>query len=292
MSNPYLQPNNPYLLPSVTAGVDVPSAPSGLAATGGVQKNTLTWNPVSDATSYNLYWSLTAGVTIITGTKITSITSPYDHTGLTDATEYFYVITAVNANGESVISNEVSATTTAAITYTAFDPAAKDASITLSGSNLIATSANTTTNKSVKGDQYKSGGKWYVEIIYNKSQGTGGAIGIAKVAASTATYIGNDTNGYAYLPGTGNKLTNNGSSGYGAAAVNGDVISMLFDATAGTLIFWKNGTTLGTAFTGITGSWALATTLSDSVGSANATLNSGASAFTYTPPAGYTGWGV
>jgi len=91
----------------------VPSAPSGVTAVGGTNQVTVTWNAVSGATSYNLYWSATLGVTVATGTKITGVTSSYQHTGRADGTAYFYIVTAVNSVGESVASSQATATTTA-----------------------------------------------------------------------------------------------------------------------------------------------------------------------------------
>jgi hypothetical protein len=44
------------------------------------------------------------------GSLIPSVTSPYTQSGLYNGTTYYYVVTAVNGNGESVASSEVSAT--------------------------------------------------------------------------------------------------------------------------------------------------------------------------------------
>ena len=60
------------------------------------------------ATSYNIYWFTTSGVTKTTGTKIPDIsTNTYTHTGLTYGTTYYYVVTSVNSYGESAESNEI-----------------------------------------------------------------------------------------------------------------------------------------------------------------------------------------
>ena len=85
-----------------------PSAPAGVAATPGDTVNTVTWNAVTGATSYNIYWSTTSGVTTATGTKISAVSSPYVHTGLTNGTAYYYIVTAVNAGGESAASSQIS----------------------------------------------------------------------------------------------------------------------------------------------------------------------------------------
>lgn len=89
-----------------------PAAPSGLTATAGNAQATVSWGPVSGAASYNLYWSTTSGVTKLNGTKITGATSPYVHLGLTNGNTYYYVVTAVNANGESADSAQASAVPT------------------------------------------------------------------------------------------------------------------------------------------------------------------------------------
>jgi len=99
-------------------GSSTPAAPTGVAATAGHAQVTITWPSVTGATSYNLYWSTTNGVTIANGTKIAGVTSPYNHTSLTNGTTYYYVVTAVNASGESAPSSQVSATPVPVPTYT------------------------------------------------------------------------------------------------------------------------------------------------------------------------------
>ncbi|WP_298267804.1 DUF5666 domain-containing protein [Geobacter sp.] len=98
---------------TTTSAATIPAAPIGVGAMGGVNQVTVSWAAVADATSYNLYWSTTSGVTTATGTKITGATSPYRQTLLSANTPYFYIVTAVNAVGESAASNQVSATTSA-----------------------------------------------------------------------------------------------------------------------------------------------------------------------------------
>lgn len=82
----------------------VPAPPSGVSATAGDAQVTVSWGGVADATSYNLYWSTSAGVSKATGTKISGVSSPYLHAGLTNDTTYYYVVTAENASGESTES--------------------------------------------------------------------------------------------------------------------------------------------------------------------------------------------
>jgi fibronectin type 3 domain-containing protein len=93
-----------------TPQVPAPGAPTGVTASAGDGQVTISWSAVTGATSYNLYWSTSTGVTKSNGTKIAGVTSPYTHTGRTNGTAYFYVVTAVNAAGESAESAQVSAT--------------------------------------------------------------------------------------------------------------------------------------------------------------------------------------
>ncbi|MBI5192800.1 MAG: hypothetical protein HZA08_05095 [Nitrospirae bacterium] len=97
-----------YGIVEVTSG-SVPAAPANIAATAGDGKATISWDAVSGATSYNIYWSTTSGVTKTTGTKISGVTTPYSHTGRTNGITYYYVVTAVNGYGESSESVQVSA---------------------------------------------------------------------------------------------------------------------------------------------------------------------------------------
>jgi len=85
-----------------------PAAPTGLNAVAGDLQATVSWTLVPGATSYNIYWSATGGVTPATGTQIAGATNPYILTGLTDGTTYNFVVTAVNGNGESTPSSEQS----------------------------------------------------------------------------------------------------------------------------------------------------------------------------------------
>ena len=86
------------------------SPPASLNATAGDKQVTLTWPSVTGATSYTLYWATSTGVTKTTGTAIASATSPYTHTGLTNGTPYYYVVTATKGTEESKESPEASAT--------------------------------------------------------------------------------------------------------------------------------------------------------------------------------------
>ena len=70
---------------------------------------TLTWDNVPNATSYNIYWNDSPGVTILNGKKIANVQNPHTIKGLKPGT-YYFVVTAVNEFGESAESAEFSFT--------------------------------------------------------------------------------------------------------------------------------------------------------------------------------------
>ena len=103
-----------------TTQAGIPSAPTGVTATAGNGQATISWTAVGGASSYNLYMATQSGVTksnyaaLTGGMKHLSVTSPYVHTGLSNGTAYYFIVTAVNVSGESVESAQVSATPAAA----------------------------------------------------------------------------------------------------------------------------------------------------------------------------------
>ncbi|SHI66061.1 Fibronectin type III domain-containing protein [Propionispora hippei DSM 15287] len=97
-----LKPYNPILI----------SAPINLTAIHGDSQVTLNWDAVTDATGYNVKRSFTAGGQYETIANASG--TSYVDTNVVNGTTYYYVVTAVNADGESANSNEASATPQAA----------------------------------------------------------------------------------------------------------------------------------------------------------------------------------
>jgi len=91
-------------------GGGVPPAPTGLTAVAGDDQVALQWTATPGATSYNVYDGTTSGgespIPIAMGVTGTSTTI----TGLSDGTTYYFYIVAVDAAGNSMNSQQVSAT--------------------------------------------------------------------------------------------------------------------------------------------------------------------------------------
>jgi hypothetical protein len=87
-----------------------PSAPTGVTAyalsSSGIE---VSWNSVSGATYYDIYYEVGASSTKYYAATVSG--SSYTHTGLSSGTTYYYYITASNSYGESNYSSYDYATT-------------------------------------------------------------------------------------------------------------------------------------------------------------------------------------
>jgi hypothetical protein len=139
-------------------------------------------------------------------------------------------------------------------------------------------------NKGAYGTIGLSSGKWYWEVTMRSSGNVDCQVGIVKEAGySTSNYVGSNANGWGY-DANGNKYNNGSGTSYGASYTNGDVIGVAFDADNGTLTFYKNNTSQGQAYSGLTaGPYFPAV----SVYNSELYVNFGQRPFAYTAPSGY-----
>jgi len=98
----------------------VPAAPAGLTATASASGGAanLSWTAVAapancSISSYKVFRSTTSGFTPSSSNQVASVTSgtTFSDTGLAAATTYFYVVEAVDSDGTSAPSTQVSVTT-------------------------------------------------------------------------------------------------------------------------------------------------------------------------------------
>lgn len=84
-----------------------PQTPLNITATPGSGQVSLTWDAVTNASSYSLLWSTSTPVTA-SANRIDNIMSPtYTHAGLTNGQNYYYALVALNSRGPSPLSAEV-----------------------------------------------------------------------------------------------------------------------------------------------------------------------------------------
>jgi SPRY domain/Concanavalin A-like lectin/glucanases superfamily len=131
-------------------------------------------------------------------------------------------------------------------------------------------------------------GKWYFEMTVI-AVGAESSVGLTtNPTGNSGGYVGSDANSWGYYS-NGNKETNGSASSYGASYTNGDVVGIAFDAGAGTLTFYKNGVSQGTAFTGLTsGPYYFAVEGRTSGGTNNVGINFGQQPFSYSLPSGFS----
>ena len=109
----------------------------------------LAWNASSGATSYNVKSATVNGgpyTTIASGVTATN----YNNTGLTAATTYYYVVSAVNLSGESTNSSQVSATTQSAGSVPSAPTGLTPTVVSSNQINLAWNSASNATSYNVK----------------------------------------------------------------------------------------------------------------------------------------------
>lgn len=81
-----------------------------MIATPGNTKVTLAWDPVEGATEYKVKYDIQSGEPYEFEETVTGAVYETTIESLTNGTTYYFVVTALNSAGESINSNEVSAT--------------------------------------------------------------------------------------------------------------------------------------------------------------------------------------
>ena len=206
----------------------------------------------SDASGNNNHWTsnnVNYSVSGVTYDSMLDVPTPYADGG--------------NGRGNYCTWNPLSARTT-----------------TLTNGNLAAS----TTTGMCAGTIAVSSGKWYWECTPTDTtaQQLFGIIAASNTAFPT--YPGQTSDSYGYYAFNGNKYTGGTATAYGAAYGNNDVIGVALDLDAGTLVFYKNGTSQGTAYSGLSGTFMPAA----GDGATNAWVaNFGQRPFAYTPPTGF-----
>jgi len=127
-------------------------------------------------------------------------------------------------------------------------------------------------------------GKWYCEMTVN-AVGAESSIGISKGINVMNPYIGSTVDSWGYYSNSGQKYTNGGATAYAASYTTGDIIGCSFDADNGILSFYKNGSSLGAAYTGLTdGPYYFAVEGRTATSANDVIMNFGQKPFAFGPP--------
>jgi hypothetical protein len=163
--------------------------------------------------------------------------------------------------------------------YCVLNPLDKNATgVTISSANLKNTTSSL--NVGVRGTMAVSSGKWYWETTITTATNTP-QVGIA-TRSWALDYVGS-SNGVGYLANA-TKYVNGAATSYGATFTTGDIIGVALDMDGGSITFYKNNVSQGSAATGLSGEYfpAVAGQVSDVTDT-----NFGQRPFAYTPPTGF-----
>ncbi len=163
---------------------------------------------------------------------------------------------------------------------------------TFSNGNLDVTVGGSTNNRGNRGVSTigMTSGKWYCEHVINSGKSNIGVVSSLDYGADDGSgnyWIGSGPNDYIVWSHNGQSYNSGSGSSYGVSWTTGDVIGCAFDADAGNMYIYKNGTVMNSgtpSHTGLTDGpyFFIFTEVNSSV-----SVNFGARAFAHTAPSGY-----
>jgi len=171
--------------------------------------------------------------------------------------------------------------------YATLNPLFNPTDTTLSNGNLKITTGSTDNGLCLATIGVYSG-KWYWEVLLDEVSGDGTFIGITTAGIPILNYLGEFSGSYSYASFNGQKYNSGSGTSYGATYATNDIVGVAFDADAGTLTFYKNGASQGTAYSSIpAGTYFPGYSDASTTGTEQATFNFGQRPFAYTPPTGF-----
>ena len=251
---------------NATTGVWQPAAYTGSYGTNGFELNFTDNSALTTASNVGLgkdfsgngnYWvtnniSITAGVTYDSMTDVPTLTSA--------TASNFAVLNPLQFLGYSITNGNLN--------------------VSVSGAGSGGAGSTIAVNS----------GKWYFEVTPTAMAASDTmAIGIRNISAdagASGAWNGGVSGSYIYRA-DGFKRNNGTSGAYGASYTTSDVIGVALDLTAGTLVFYKNNTSQGTAYSSISGTFQFSVATDQSSGTTSGAANFGQRPFTYTAPSGF-----
>ena len=292
---------------TLDAGKNPPNFAYDMNATGSGKRMSFATQAWGHSTFANIY---AAEIHHLDGQYITDPTTfgeynddgvwiPIEVSGVTYGTNGFYITGATAGDlGEDFSGNNNDFTSsglaaddqvvdTPTDNYATLNPLNTVAPVVLSNGNLSGTYAGGAYQTATSGTISVNSGKWYWEV--NVATVGASYIGLALADIRILGLEGTNTtfnSGDAYVYGmSGHKFNGVTAVAYGATYTSGDVVGVAFDADAGTLTFYKNNSSQGVAYTGLTsGPYMFIDFL---YSGAVHNVNFGQLGFTHTPPVGF-----
>ncbi|XLQ19940.1 MAG: SPRY domain-containing protein [Candidatus Moraniibacteriota bacterium] len=155
--------------------------------------------------------------------------------------------------------------------------------------------ASSVAYRSPRGTIGISSGKWYWETTWESNANDIHAGVATDTETGLDTWVGSTPAGYVYAGDSGQKWNNGSGASYGDTFTTNDVIGIAVDMDAKTIEFYKNGSSQGTAFSGLSDTVFPVVSTADKVAinfgqnaQASLTYDSDANGyFKYTPPTGF-----
>jgi fibronectin type 3 domain-containing protein len=220
----------------------IPSVPTGLAAAAGDGEVDLSWSASAGATSYNVKRSTSDGgpyTTIAPGVTATAFTD----TNVTNGTTYYYVVSAVNANGESANSAQVSAKPGAAAAPdapTGLTASAGDGEVDLSWSASAGATSYNVKRSTSDGGPYTTIAPGVTATAFTDTNVTNGTTYYYVVSAVNASGESADSAQASATPAASGGDIPLDRSGWTATASNSANVNWALDGNLGTR--WTGGT--------------------------------------------------
>jgi Tfp pilus assembly protein PilX len=123
--------------------VSPPDTPVNLLTIAGDVQVTLSWDTVSGADNYAVYWNTMGGVSTADNVMSAGSNLQINHTGLSNGTTYYYRIVASSAGGASALSSEASAVPVAPVAPPVTPPVTPSNVQAAAGNGQVALSWNT-----------------------------------------------------------------------------------------------------------------------------------------------------
>jgi hypothetical protein len=253
------------------------------------------WKPKAYSGTYG-----TNGFYLSFADNTSTTTLGYDDAGSNDWTTNNFSVTA-GAGNDSMVDSPTAYGTDTGVggevrgNYCTFNPIAPstvvNGTVTRSDGNLVSTDGGTTYGLASIGTIAVSSGKWYWEVTLTTASDIYANIGVVNLNSPLGANLHTgicyrQSNGY---KDSGSNVFNGGGAGtaYGATYAAGDVIGVALDLDGGTITFYKNGVSQGTAYSSISGNYTPAVGDGQNAVSYTFTLNAGQRAFAYTAPSGF-----